>query len=80
MGVRVKERRKKYRRRELVLTRVLFPQIRIPFGLATTLGLAAVALGVDLTPAQVGAGLPAPAAAQALLGKGGAVAMLLLLL
>ncbi|KAL7413855.1 urea transporter [Mrakia frigida] len=51
----------------------------IPFGLATTLGLAAVALGLDLTPAQVGAGLPASAAAQALLGKGGAVAMLLLL-
>lgn len=52
----------------------------IPFGLATTLGLAAVALGVDLTPSEVGAGLPAPAAAAALLGKGGAVAMLLLLL
>ncbi|KAL7413835.1 Sodium:solute symporter family-domain-containing protein [Mrakia frigida] len=51
----------------------------IPFGLATTLGLAAVALGVKLTPAEVGAGLPAPAAAAALLGKGGAVAMLMLL-
>jgi len=56
----------------------------IPFTLATTLGLAAVALRGDpamrvLTPADVSAGLPAPAAAAALLGKSGAAAMLILL-
>ncbi|KAH8827641.1 urea transporter [Flagelloscypha sp. PMI_526] len=56
----------------------------IPFTLATTLGLAAVALTGDpdmreLSPADVSAGLPAAAAAAALLGKGGAAAMLLLL-
>ncbi|KAG8820652.1 hypothetical protein FRC19_008712 [Serendipita sp. 401] len=56
----------------------------IPFGFATTMGLAAVALNghpdmAPLTPAQVSAGLPAPTAAAALLGKSGAAAMLILL-
>jgi SSS family transporter len=56
----------------------------IPFTLATTLGLAAVALRGDpsmkvLTPADVSAGLPASAAASALLGKSGAAALLILL-
>ncbi|KIY71252.1 urea transporter [Cylindrobasidium torrendii FP15055 ss-10] len=56
----------------------------IPFTLATTLGLAAVALTGDpdmakLTPADVSAGLPAAAAASALLGKSGAAALLVLL-
>ncbi|KZO98314.1 urea transporter [Calocera viscosa TUFC12733] len=56
----------------------------IPFGLATTLGLAAVALKGDpdmrvLSPADVSAGLPAPTAAAALLGQSGAAAMLVLL-
>ncbi|KAG6859950.1 hypothetical protein C0995_001386 [Termitomyces sp. Mi166 len=56
----------------------------IPFTFATTLGLAAVALRGDpdmriLAPADVSAGLPAPAAAAALLGKAGAAAMLVLL-
>ncbi|KAF9450855.1 urea transporter [Macrolepiota fuliginosa MF-IS2] len=56
----------------------------IPFTFATTLGLAAVALRGDpdmrvLTPADVSAGLPAAAAATALLGKGGAVALLVVL-
>ncbi|KAF8057401.1 urea transporter [Lyophyllum atratum] len=56
----------------------------IPFTFATTLGLAAVALRGDpamrvLLPADVSAGLPAPAAAAALLGKAGAAAMLVLL-
>jgi len=56
----------------------------IPFTFATTLGLAAVALTGDpsmknLTPAQVSAGLPAPSAATALLGKSGAAIMLVLL-
>ncbi|KAF8325239.1 urea transporter [Cantharellus anzutake] len=46
----------------------------IPFTFATTLGLAAV-----LSPADVGAGLPAPSAAAALLGKSGAAIMLVLL-
>jgi Na+/proline symporter len=53
--------------------------LSIPLTLATTLGLSARALGLDLSPAQISAGLPAPQAAAALLGKGGAVAMLLLL-
>ncbi|KAK1230957.1 hypothetical protein PQX77_005931 [Marasmius sp. AFHP31] len=56
----------------------------IPFTLATTLGLAARALRDDpdmatLSAADVSAGLPAPAAAAALLGKSGAAAMLVLL-
>ncbi|KAG6887519.1 hypothetical protein C0995_014657 [Termitomyces sp. Mi166 len=56
----------------------------IPFTFATTIGLAAVALRGDpdmrvLTPADVSAGLPAPAAVTALLGQGGASAMLVLL-
>ncbi|KAI6129366.1 urea transporter [Pisolithus croceorrhizus] len=72
----------------------------IPFTLATTLGLAAVALSAvpassssaqvptasgfvpllpTLSDAQISAGLPAPVAAAALLGKSGATAMLILL-
>lgn len=56
----------------------------IPFTLATTLGLAAVALTGDpsmrtLSPADISAGLPAPSAAAALLGKSGAAIMLVLL-
>ncbi|PPQ71203.1 hypothetical protein CVT26_011016 [Gymnopilus dilepis] len=56
----------------------------IPFTFATTLGLAAVALRGDpdmaiLTPADVSAGLPASAAAAALLGQAGAAALLVLL-
>jgi len=56
----------------------------IPFSFATTLGLAAVALTGDpsmrtLTPADVSAGLPASAAAAALLGKAGATILLILL-
>lgn len=56
----------------------------IPFTLATTLGLAAVALTGDpsmrtLTPSDVSAGLPAAAAATALLGKAGASVLLVLL-
>lgn len=58
----------------------------IPFGFATTLGLAAVALTDKptfptypntMTQAQVTAGLAAPFAASALLGTGGAVAILI---
>nr|GAT50618.1 urea transporter [Mycena chlorophos] len=56
----------------------------IPFTLATTLGLSAVALRNDpamrpLSAADVSAGLPAAAAASALLGKAGASALLVLL-
>ncbi|THW20594.1 solute symporter family transporter [Aureobasidium pullulans] len=60
----------------------------IPFGFSTTLGLAAVALtdnprfptfpGVP-TSSDISAGLAASYAAQALLGKGGAVALLIVL-
>ena len=60
----------------------------IPFGFATTLGLAAVALTDSqsfptypnqMTQSQVTAGLTAPFAATALLGTGGAVALLIVL-
>ncbi|KIL65155.1 hypothetical protein M378DRAFT_11013 [Amanita muscaria Koide BX008] len=56
----------------------------IPFTLATTLGLAAVALRGDpsmkeLSALDVSKGLPASAAASALLGKSGATALLILL-
>jgi Na+/proline symporter len=60
----------------------------IPFGFATTLGLAAVALTDNpryptypnpMTSSQVSAGLSAPFAAATLLGRNGAVALLLTL-
>ena len=56
----------------------------IPFMFSTTLGLAAVALRGDpdmrvLSPADVSAGLPASAAAAAILGKSGAAALLVVL-
>ena len=60
----------------------------VPFCFATTLGMTALALRHDpqfptypyiLSDDQIGAGLPAPAGAYALLGTGGAVAMLLVL-
>ncbi|KAF7360171.1 Solute symporter family transporter [Mycena venus] len=60
----------------------------IPFGFATTLGLAAVALADHpsfptypnpLSSSQITAGLASPFAATALLGKGGAVALLIVL-
>lgn len=58
--------------------------LSIPLGFATTMGLSAVVLTKNpsfpgfpnpLTAGEVGAGLPAPAAASALLGKGGAALM-----
>ena len=63
---------------------LILVRFAIPFTLSTTLGLAAVALTGDpamktLSAADVSAGLPAPAAASALLGKSGAAAMLILL-
>jgi Na+/proline symporter len=51
----------------------------IPFSLATSLGLAATALGVKLTPAEAGAGLVPPAIAVVLVGRSGAVAILIML-
>ncbi|TFK93409.1 urea transporter [Polyporus arcularius HHB13444] len=56
----------------------------IPFMFSTTLGLAAVALRGDpdmrvLSPEDVSAGLPASAAAAAILGKPGAAALLIVL-
>ena len=60
----------------------------VPFGMATTMGLCAVALTTNpsfpgypsaLSASEVSAGLPAPAAAAALLGKTGASMMLILL-
>ncbi len=51
----------------------------IPFTLATTMGLTAVALGVDLTPEQVQLGLTVPAAASVLMGEVGAIMVLTML-
>jgi SSS family transporter len=51
----------------------------IPFTLATTMGLTAVALDVDLTPAQAQMGLVVPAAATALMGEVGAIMVLTML-
>ena len=51
----------------------------IPFTLATTMGLTAVALNVDLTPEQVQLGLTVPAAASVLMGEVGAVLVLTML-
>lgn len=51
----------------------------IPFTLATTMGLTAVALGVDLTPEEVQLGLTVPAAASVLMGEIGAVMVLTML-
>mgnify|MGYP003684421691 CR=1 FL=1 len=49
----------------------------IPFALATSLGLAANALGVQLTAAEAGAGLVPPAAAIVLVGRSGAILIVL---
>ncbi|KAJ7181472.1 solute symporter family transporter [Mycena crocata] len=60
----------------------------IPFGFASTMGLAAVALADHpsfptyphpMSPSQITAGLAAPFAASALLGQGGAFALLIVL-
>ena len=51
----------------------------IPFTLATTMGLTAVALQVQLTPEQVQLGLTVPAAATALMGEVGAIMVLVML-
>jgi Na+/proline symporter len=51
----------------------------IPFTLATTMGLTAVALNVALTPEQVQLGLTVPAAASVMMGPIGAVMVLVML-
>jgi len=51
----------------------------IPFTLATTLGLSAVATQVYLTPEQINNGLVAPTAASSILGDIGAVLLLTML-
>ena len=48
----------------------------IPFTLATTLGLAAIATGVTLTENEIGLGLVAPTAASYLMGDLGAILLL----
>ena len=51
----------------------------IPFTLATTMGLTAVALNVQLTPEQVQLGLTVPAAASVMMGEVGAIMVLVML-
>ena len=51
----------------------------IPFTLATTMGLTAVALNVALTPEQVQLGLTVPAAASVMMGPIGAIMVLVML-
>lgn len=51
----------------------------IPFTLATTLGLAAIATGVTLTENEIGLGLVAPTAAANLMGDVGAILILTVL-
>jgi Na+/proline symporter len=51
----------------------------IPFTLATTMGLTAVALQIQLTPEQVQLDLTVPAAASTLMGEAGAIMVLVML-
>jgi len=51
----------------------------IPFALATSLGLAGVALQLPITSGEAGAGLVPPAVATHLFGEGGAVMMAIML-
>jgi urea-proton symporter len=51
----------------------------IPFTLASTLGLAAVAMNIHLTAEEVSQGLVAPNAAYAILGDAGAIVLLAIL-
>ncbi|CAM9338301.1 unnamed protein product [Choristocarpus tenellus] len=51
----------------------------IPFALATSLGLAAIAMQLPLTSDEAGSGLVPPATALFILGKGGATLILIML-
>jgi SSS family transporter len=48
----------------------------IPFTIATTLGLSAIAFGVSLSPSEINNGLVAPTAASTVLGETGAILLL----
>jgi SSS family transporter len=48
----------------------------IPFTIATTLGLSAIAINVSLTPSEISNGLVAPTAASVVLGETGAILLL----
>ncbi|MDW0282625.1 MAG: sodium/solute symporter [Nitrososphaeraceae archaeon] len=48
----------------------------IPFTIATTLGLSAIAFGVSLSPSEIDNGLVAPTAASTVLGETGAILLL----
>merc|ERR1719498_1912636 len=50
----------------------------IPFALATSLGLAAVALQLPITSSEAGAGLVPPAVATHLFGSGGSIMIIML--
>eukprot|EP00808_Paulinella_micropora_P016796 g11773.t1 len=52
----------------------------IPFAIGTSLGLSCAALEIPVNAIEVEAGLPAPRAATAILGQGGAIALLLMVL
>jgi Na+/proline symporter len=51
----------------------------VPFSLATSLGLGALALDLPITATEAGRGLVPPATATALMGSGGAVLLLTML-
>ena len=55
------------------------PWFAIPFTLATTIGLAGLAIGLSLTPEQISSGLVAPNAASQLLGDIGAILIITIL-
>lgn len=61
----------------IVLSRICW--FAIPFSLATSLGLSSTALMLPITADEAGAGLVPPAVAQHLLGKAGAVLVLIML-
>lgn len=51
----------------------------VPFSMATSLGLGALALDLPITATEAGKGLVPPATAIALMGKAGAVLLLVML-
>lgn len=51
----------------------------VPFSLATSLGLGALALGLPITAEEANSGLVPPATATALMGKSGAILLLSML-
>lgn len=51
----------------------------VPFSLATSLGLGALALDLPITESEASHGLVPPATAIALMGKGGSILLLTML-